>query len=102
METQGTDTLIINLAKPFSDLPFYMTFPMFTPIPKAKDTKQEYKNHPLATGPYMFDTYTAGTSLKLKRNPNWVAATDPVRHDYPDAWDFKWGGDTVKTPAARC
>src|SRR5918998_1684800 len=54
VETQGTDTLIIHLARPFSDLPFYMTFPMFTPIPKAKDTKQDYKNHPLATGPYMF------------------------------------------------
>src|SRR5262245_42760713 len=39
VETQGTDTLIIHLAKPFPDLPFYMTFPMFGPIPQAKDTK---------------------------------------------------------------
>lgn len=100
VETQGTDTLKINLARPFSDLPFYMSFPMFTPIPKAKDTKQEYKNRPLATGPYMFDSYAPGTSLKLKRNPNWVAATDPVRHDYPDTWDFKWGGDAVKLQQA--
>ena len=60
METQGTDTLIIHLAKTFADLPFYMTFPMFTPIPKAKDTKQDYKNHPLATGPYMFDAVRPG------------------------------------------
>lgn len=94
--TQGTDTLIINLARPFADLPFYMTFAMFTPIPKAKDTKQDYKNKPLATGPYAFDTYTAGTQLKLKKNPNWDPNTDPVRHQYADAWDFKWGGDAVK------
>jgi len=100
VSTQGTDTLIINLAKPFSDLPFYMTFPMFTPIPKAKDTKQEYKNHPLATGPYMFDTYQAGSSLKLKRNPNWVAATDPARRNYPDAWNFIWGVDSIKSQTA--
>jgi peptide/nickel transport system substrate-binding protein len=97
VETQGTDTLIIHLAKPFSDLPFYMTFPMFTPIPKAKDTKQDYKNHPLSTGPYMFDQYTAGTSLTLKKNPNWDPNTDPVRHQYADAWSFKWGGEIVST-----
>jgi peptide/nickel transport system substrate-binding protein len=97
VETQGTDTLIIHLAKTFSDLPFYMTFPMFTPIPKAKDTKQDYKNHPLSTGPYMFDQYVAGTSLSLKKNPNWDPNTDPVRHQYADAWNFKWGGELVTT-----
>jgi peptide/nickel transport system substrate-binding protein len=96
VETQGTDTLIIHLAKPFADLPFYLTFPAFTPIPQAKDTKQDYKNHPLATGPYMFDSYTAGSELKLKKNPNWDPNTDAVRHQYPDTWDFKWGTDHVK------
>jgi peptide/nickel transport system substrate-binding protein len=95
VETQGTDTLIIHLAKPFADLPFYMTFPMFTPIPKAKDTKQDYKNHPLSTGPYSFDQYVAGTSLTLKKNPNWDPNTDAVRHQYADAWSFKWGGELV-------
>jgi peptide/nickel transport system substrate-binding protein len=96
VEAQGSN-LIIHLAKQFPDLPYYMTFPMFTPIQKAKDTKQDYGNHPLATGPYMFDTYTAGTELKLKKNPNWDANTDPARHQYVDAWDFKWGQDDVKT-----
>ncbi|MEU4242153.1 ABC transporter substrate-binding protein [Actinoplanes sp. NPDC026619] len=95
VETQGTDTLIIHLAKPFADLPFYLTFPAFTPIPKAKDTKQDYKNHPISTGPYMFDQYVAGTSLTLKKNPNWDPATDPARHQYADAWSFKWGGELV-------
>jgi peptide/nickel transport system substrate-binding protein len=100
VETQGTDTLIIHLAKPFSDLPFYLTFPAFTPIPKAKDTKQDYKNHPLATGPYMFDTYQAGTKLVLKRNPNWKGETDPARHNYPDTYTFNWGVDAVKSQTA--
>ena len=94
--TQGTDTLIIHLAKPFPDLPYYMTFPMFTPIPQAKDTKAEYKNHPLSTGPYMFDTFTPGSDLKLKKNPYWDPSTDPVRHQYADAWDFKWGTEHLK------
>jgi peptide/nickel transport system substrate-binding protein len=95
VETQGTDTLIIHLAKPFVDLPFYMTFPMFGPIPQAKDTKDNYKNKWISTGPYMMDSYTPGTELKLKKNPNWDKNTDPVRHQYADAWDFKWGVDDV-------
>jgi peptide/nickel transport system substrate-binding protein len=97
VETQGTDTLIIHLAKPFQDLPFYLTFPAFTPIPKAKDTKQDYKNHPISTGPYMFDQFQAGTKLTLKRNPNWKKETDPVRHAYPDTFTFTWGVDAVKS-----
>ncbi len=93
--TEGTDTLKILLSKPFPDLPFYTTFPMFSPIPQAKDTKDNYKNKWLSTGPYMIDTYTPGTELKLKKNPNWDANTDPVRHQYADAWDFKWGVEDV-------
>jgi peptide/nickel transport system substrate-binding protein len=97
VETPDATTLVIKLAKPFSDLPYYLTFPAFTPIPKAKDTKQEYKNKPLATGPYAFDKFTPGSQLTLKKNPNWDPNTDPVRHQYVDGWDFKWGQDDVKT-----
>jgi peptide/nickel transport system substrate-binding protein len=95
VETQGTDTLIIHLAKPFPDLPFYAAFPMFSPIPKDKDTKNNYKNKWLSQGPYMLDSYTPGAELKLKKNPNWDASTDPVRHQYVDNWVFKWGVEDV-------
>jgi peptide/nickel transport system substrate-binding protein len=97
VETQGTDTLIIHLAKVFTDLPYFMTFPMFTPIPKAKDTKQDYQNSPMTTGPYMYDSFTPGSELKLKKNPNWDPNTDAARHQYVDGFDFKWGQDDVKT-----
>ncbi|MDY7090213.1 MAG: ABC transporter substrate-binding protein [Actinomycetota bacterium] len=100
VETQGTDTLIIHLATPFQDLPFYMTFPMFTPIPKAKDTRQEYKNKPLATGPYKFKSYQAGSSLVLEKNTNWDPNTDPARHQYLDGYNFQWGVDAVKSQTA--
>lgn len=95
VETPDESTLVIHLDKPFADLPFYASFPMFTPIPQAKDTKQNYQNAPMSTGPYQWDTYTVGSELKLKKNPNWDPATDPVRHQYVDAWDIKWGGDAV-------
>ena len=97
VETQGTDTLVIHLAKPFNDLPYYMSFPMFTPIPKAKDTKQDYENHPMTTGPYKVDSYLTGTELKLSKSAAWDPATDPARHQYVDGWDFKWGTDDPKT-----
>jgi peptide/nickel transport system substrate-binding protein len=97
VETPDDYTLVIHLAKPWGDLPFYLSFPAFTPIPQAKDTKQEYKNNPVATGPYQFESYAPGTELKLKRNPHWVAETDPVRHQYVDGWVFKWGQEDVKT-----
>ena len=48
----------------------------------------------------MFDKYTPGTELTLKRNPNWDPNTDPARHNYPDGFHFKWGQDTVKTHTA--
>ena len=97
VETPDEQTLVIHLASPFSDLPFYLSFPAFTPIPQAKDTRADYKNNPMATGPYQFDSFTPGTELKLKRNPHWDANSDPARHAYPDAWVFKWGQDDVKT-----
>jgi peptide/nickel transport system substrate-binding protein len=97
VETQGADTLIIHLKSKFSDLPFYATFPAFSPIPKAKDNKADYKNHPISSGPYAIDSYTPGTELKLKKNPNWDPNTDPARHQYADAWDFKWGQDDIAT-----
>jgi len=97
VETPDAQTLVVHLARPFPDLPFFMTFPMFTPIPKAKDTKQDYQNAPMATGPYQYESYTNAVELKLKRNPNWDPKTDPVRHAYADGFDFKWGADNLKT-----
>jgi peptide/nickel transport system substrate-binding protein len=28
--------------------------------------------------------------MTLVRNPNWDAASDPLRHNYPDKWVFDW------------
>ncbi len=100
VETPDDKTVVINLEKRFETLPYFVSFSQFSPIPEAKDKKKDYQLHPLATGPYMFDQYTPGTELKLKRNPNWDPATDPARNAYPDAYHFKWGVDEVKTQTA--
>lgn len=97
VETPDDNTLVIHLAKPFPDLPFYAAFPMFTPIPKARDNRQNYQLKPMSTGPYQVASYSPGTELRLTKNPNWDPNTDPVRHQYTDGFLFKWGGETVKT-----
>ena len=91
----GND-ITIKMSRPFPEMDYYASFPVFTGIPQAKDTKEEYGNHPLATGPYMFKDYKPGSSLTLVKNPNWDPATDPGRIQAVDEWDFKFGEDTAK------
>jgi peptide/nickel transport system substrate-binding protein len=95
VEVNGND-ITIKMSRPFPEMDYYASFPVFTGIPQAKDTKEEYGNHPLATGPYMFSDYKPGSSLTLVKNPNWDPATDPGRIQAVDEWDFKFGEDTAK------
>ena len=95
VEVNGQD-ITIKMSRPFPEMDYYASFPVFTGIPEAKDTGSEYGNHPLATGPYMFSDYKPGTSLTLVKNPNWDPATDPGRIQAVDEWVFKFGEDTAK------
>ena len=63
------------------------------PVPKDKDTKQDYGNDPIASGPYKIDSYVRDTSLTLVRNENWDPATDPNRPAYPDRFQFELNVD---------
>ncbi|GAA5002016.1 ABC transporter substrate-binding protein [Actinopolymorpha pittospori] len=96
VETPDDKTLVLKMAKPFPDLPYYTTFPVFTPIPQAKDTQGNYGNHPLATGPYKFETYQKGKRLVLTKNEQWDPATDAGRHQYVDKYDFKFSQNPIK------
>ena len=96
VETPDDHTLVIKLAKKFDDMPFYAAFPLFAPMPKGKDTQKNYEQHPMSTGPYMVQSYNPGSELKLVKNPQWDPATDPVRHQYVEGFDFKFGQDTIK------
>jgi peptide/nickel transport system substrate-binding protein len=85
------NTLTIKMNTPFADMPYFGAFPAMGPIPlgsKASDPRT-YKNHPLSTGPYEIASFSPSKELVLKRNPNWSAATDPARTQYPDGYDFK-------------
>jgi peptide/nickel transport system substrate-binding protein len=87
-------SITIKLARKFPDLPYYASFPMFTPIPEAKDTKLDYERAPMATGPYMVEEYRPQVSMTLVQNPEWVPETDPIRNQYVDKWEFQFSQDS--------
>ncbi len=85
------NTITINMAKPFPDMPYWGTFPANGPVPtdpKISDPKT-YKKHPWSTGPYMIKSFNLSKELVLEKNPYWDPATDPARTQYPDGYDFK-------------
>lgn len=79
-------TVVIKLTRPFSDLPYVLTFGGSSPVPRSADKGADYKLHPLSVGPYMFDNYTPQKALTLKKNPNWDPSTDP-EHLHPQLLD---------------
>ena len=82
-------TITIKMSQPFPDMPYWGAFPAMSAIPKDASDPEQYRRHPLATGPYMFDKYTPAKSLTLVRNDQWDTNTDPARTQYPDGWDFQ-------------
>jgi len=93
-EVVDDKTIQINLARKFPDLPYYASFPMFTPIPEEADTKLDYEREILATGPYMIEDYVPQVSMSLVRNPEWSAESDPIRNQLVDSWDFQFSQDS--------
>jgi peptide/nickel transport system substrate-binding protein len=87
IQTPDANTIVFHLNQSFSDFDYFAMLPSTMPVPKAKDTGSKYKQHVISSGPYMFTTNNAGKNFVLKRNPNWSAATDPIRKALPDEID---------------
>jgi len=84
IETPDDQTIVFHLKEAFGGFDYIAMLPATCPVPRDKDTGSKYKEHVVSSGPYMFDTYEAGKSFSLKRNPNWDPATDPHRAALPD------------------
>lgn len=93
-EVLDDKSIRINLVKPFADLPYFVSFPLFTGIPEEADTKLRYEREILATGPYSIEEYVPQRSLTLVQNPEWDPATDPIRTQLPDRWEFQFSQDS--------
>ncbi len=75
-------TIVFKLAAPHGDFGYTVSLPTFAPVPKALDTKVNYDNKVVSSGPYKIDTYARGKSITLSRNTNW--GNDSVRKALPD------------------
>ncbi len=88
ISTPDDKTIVFNLKNSFAGFDYLMTTSQSYPVPEAKDTGAKYKEHPISSGPYMFDKYEAGKMFTLKRNPNWDPKTDPQRKALPDGYEY--------------
>ena len=99
-EAPDDSTVVFHLSKPMQSFPYFASFTQFSPIPKAKDNKDQYTNHPLASGPYMFKSFNKGENLTLVKNTNWDPKSDAARHQFPDTIVFKFAKDPIPTQTA--
>ncbi|NJC74097.1 ABC transporter substrate-binding protein [Planosporangium thailandense] len=95
IDTPDPRTIVFHLKTSYGDWPWIASMPAFTPVPKAKDDPKTYAQHPVASGPYQVASYQQGVAVKLTRNPNWDAHSDPVRTGGPDQVVFQLGQDTT-------
>jgi peptide/nickel transport system substrate-binding protein len=81
--TPDAYTIQFHLQSPFPDFDHIMALPATAPVPPAKDTGARYQQHPLSTGPYMFQTFTANQQLTLVPNPRWQPSDNPQVKQLP-------------------
>ncbi|MDH6702963.1 ABC transporter substrate-binding protein [Streptomyces sp. MAA16] len=91
LDTPDDKTVVLHFDSPRPDLPQTLAMAGYAIVPKKTDTKEKYDKAPVATGPYKIAENKAGKSVKLVKNTNWDAKTDPVRHQYVDGFDFQFG-----------
>ncbi|MBO4162396.1 ABC transporter substrate-binding protein [Micromonospora antibiotica] len=91
LTTPDAKTVRFEFAKPRCDLPFAVSLPTTAPLRPDRDTGVNLDQKPFSSGPYKIAKNQAGVQLTLDRNPHWDAATDPVRHQYPDQFVWTFG-----------
>jgi peptide/nickel transport system substrate-binding protein len=85
-----TDTTIsFKLSGPNADFNYLMAMAASAPVPYQVEGGPSYKGatytkHPLASGPFMIQSYTPNKSVLFVRNPNWTQSSDTIRHPLVD------------------
>ncbi|HVO00832.1 MAG TPA: ABC transporter substrate-binding protein [Candidatus Cybelea sp.] len=99
IETKGDDTVVLHLKHPDPTLAAGLaTFntgilPMkqfeATPGATDDDKAKAFAEHPIGSGPFMFDSWQRGTQMVIKRNPYyWQMGEDGKPLPYLDEVDF--------------
>jgi len=91
LDTPDGKTVVFHFDTARPDLPQTLAMAGYAIVPAKGDTKEKYDKAPVATGPYKVASYKADKTLVLTRNTNWDPKTDPVRHQYPDSFNFQFG-----------
>jgi peptide/nickel transport system substrate-binding protein len=86
--TASGQTITYTLAHPASSFAAMLTMPPFNPAPAESldylPASFAAGQHTIADGPYEVQTYVPDRKIVFARNPAWQAASDPIRHAYPD------------------
>jgi peptide/nickel transport system substrate-binding protein len=84
VKTPDDTTIEFDLTASFADFDYLMALPTAAPVPQAKDTKADYGKNPVASGPFMFSSFTPNKETTWVRNPNWDQKTDQIRKPKAD------------------
>ncbi|GII04919.1 ABC transporter substrate-binding protein [Planobispora takensis] len=96
VETPDDKTVVFKFKTPHADANYAFAMGGYAIVPKAKDTKEKYDKEPFSSGPYIIKSHIVDKSIDLERNPNWDAATDPIRGAYPDKWRMEFGQEALQ------
>ncbi len=91
IETPDPNTIIFHLNKPFAEFDDLLANSESAPVEQSKDGGASYAKSIQSTGPYEFESYQAGKSAVLVRNPTWSKSTDALDNALPDEIDVKMG-----------
>jgi ABC-type transport system substrate-binding protein len=97
MKAVDATTLEITLVQPASDFLSIMATGFYAPVPEEYASKYkpqtDYSKVYRGAGPYYLQQWTQNKSATFVRNPNWVAASDPLRKAYVDKVEVRLGVD---------
>jgi peptide/nickel transport system substrate-binding protein len=84
----------IAMGRPFPDMDYWGAVMAMGPAPLGDAAEPAtYGQEPMATGPYLVESWSPAEELVLVRNDEWDPGSDPARHQYPDRWVFKFNQD---------
>ena len=89
--SEDNKTITFKLSRPVADFNYTVTYLSFSPVPKAKDTGDQYDLAPVSSGPYKIEKYQPKDEMVLVRNENWSKDSDPIRNAYPDKIVVRFG-----------
>jgi ABC-type oligopeptide transport system substrate-binding subunit len=78
-------TFRLNLLKPYPQILYWLAMPFTAPVPReaieyynGKNGREQFKFHPVGTGPYRMAEWARGRLIRLARNEHYTATRFPL------------------------